>query len=239
MNGLPELAKFFLVSNKLRPGGSLLEHVRPRNLSGLFSMQHNWWKNAKLPKEGYDLTVLFGNFMVVSTALWRDPRVRGESPWCQGAWWAPWGLVGGVGARAGKAPRWGRSPATGRARWPIATKRNARLAWRSRGVLTLTPCLAAGAGLAGAVHPERRPGAAPLAGAGRLCLCVVSGGPLGREAPGWRRMGGCSRALLFLLCSRQGCAVALAAAPLAAGANDLSWCLCLAADPAGGGGPSR
>lgn len=57
---LQELAKFYLTSHNITARGSLFTHLTPPDMSGLFSMKYNWWRQPNEAKEGYDLTVLYG-----------------------------------------------------------------------------------------------------------------------------------------------------------------------------------
>jgi hypothetical protein len=70
---MPELARFFLTSNRLEAKSALFQHISPPNMDGLYS------QSKTAPEStlggGYDRTVLYGNFLVVSTALWSRPEV--------------------------------------------------------------------------------------------------------------------------------------------------------------------
>jgi hypothetical protein len=69
--GLAELANFYLASNKLKPKSALFQHLEPPTIDGLYSAP------AKV-KGGYDGSILWGNFVIVSTELWARPEVRGR-----------------------------------------------------------------------------------------------------------------------------------------------------------------
>lgn len=71
--GLPELAAFFLQSTGYRASSTLWRHVAPGNWSGLFSK--TGWR-ADESSAGYDNQYLYGNFVVMTMQLWRDPRVQ-------------------------------------------------------------------------------------------------------------------------------------------------------------------
>jgi hypothetical protein len=72
--GLPELARFFLLSNNLTAKSALFKHVSPPNMDGLYSNARSEYDPQPKPG-GYDGTILYGNFLVVSTALWQQPEV--------------------------------------------------------------------------------------------------------------------------------------------------------------------
>jgi hypothetical protein len=60
MYGLPEMARFFLLSNQLQPGTSLFQHLVPPNMDGLFSPSMAWSAPGS-PRKGYDTSVLVSN----------------------------------------------------------------------------------------------------------------------------------------------------------------------------------
>ncbi len=55
-----ELARFYLLSHNLTAKGSLFRHLKPSDMSGLFSITRNWWRQPDQPREGYDLIILYG-----------------------------------------------------------------------------------------------------------------------------------------------------------------------------------
>ena len=67
--GLPELAKYFLVTERVEPSPLLYQHCTPANFSGLFSDT----KNVGI---GWDRTILYGNFVVYRTSFIFEPMVQ-------------------------------------------------------------------------------------------------------------------------------------------------------------------
>ena len=67
--GLPELAKYFLVTERVDPSPLLYQHCKPGNISGLFSDT----KNVGI---GWDRTMLYGNFVVYRTSFIFEPMVQ-------------------------------------------------------------------------------------------------------------------------------------------------------------------
>ena len=66
---LPELARFFIVSEQLEPK-TLYQHCRPANVSGLFSASND---NAR---EGWDRTIFYSNFAIISVDFYYEPMVQ-------------------------------------------------------------------------------------------------------------------------------------------------------------------
>jgi hypothetical protein len=66
--GLAELANFYLTSNKLQPKSALFQHLEPPTMDGLYSAP------VKV-NGGYDGSILWGNFVILSTELWARPEV--------------------------------------------------------------------------------------------------------------------------------------------------------------------
>ena len=67
--GLPELARFFVVSEQLEPK-TLYQNCHPANISGLFSASDD---NAR---EGWDRTIFYSNFAVISVDFYYEPIVQ-------------------------------------------------------------------------------------------------------------------------------------------------------------------
>ncbi|GIL51779.1 hypothetical protein Vafri_7689 [Volvox africanus] len=87
--GLPELARYYLVTHKLMPA-TLFEHCNPPNLTGLYSRlsdkqmleeispeEVHALEELKLPSEGgWDMTILYGNLVMWSLDWWFRPEVN-------------------------------------------------------------------------------------------------------------------------------------------------------------------
>ncbi|GIL51801.1 hypothetical protein Vafri_7720 [Volvox africanus] len=87
--GLPELARYYLVTHKLMPT-TLFEHCNPPNLTGLYSRfsgqpmlgerspeEVHALEELKLPSEGgWDMTVLYGNWVMWRLDWWFRPEVN-------------------------------------------------------------------------------------------------------------------------------------------------------------------
>jgi hypothetical protein len=57
MYGLPEMARFFLLSNQLQPGTSLFQHLVPPNMDGLHSHVAGW-SAPFVSRSGFDNSIL-------------------------------------------------------------------------------------------------------------------------------------------------------------------------------------
>lgn len=74
--GLPELTRYFLVSEQIQPT-TLFQHCIPPNLDGVHSISAQAFSGGKSEEPaytrlevGWDRHVLFGNFVIISTDLW-------------------------------------------------------------------------------------------------------------------------------------------------------------------------
>lgn len=74
MWGLPELARFFIVSLEIEPEGTIYKHCNPPNISGLYlppiSEKNDW------SKEGWDKSYLYGNCVFMRLDFWSSRYVQ-------------------------------------------------------------------------------------------------------------------------------------------------------------------
>jgi hypothetical protein len=82
MNGLPEMARFFLLSNGLQPGTSLVKHLISNNLDDLVSEPPLFGRRSGDAKRGYDLSVLVsaGGACVHAAVVAREMRRASPTP---------------------------------------------------------------------------------------------------------------------------------------------------------------
>jgi len=75
--GLPEIARYFLMSEKYEPVGPLWEHCNPHNIAGLVSTHaENYSKFSEAWLEGWDCVVVKGYFVLMHLDFYLSPIVQ-------------------------------------------------------------------------------------------------------------------------------------------------------------------